>query len=56
MGSMWSGGKIKIKRKKKKKKENTVGSYKCNCPSGYIQKPEANNQCQGMMSHLKTYL
>ncbi|XP_073252718.1 lipoxygenase homology domain-containing protein 1-like isoform X2 [Porites lutea] len=24
---------------------NTVGSYKCYCPSGYIQKPGTNNQC-----------
>ncbi|XP_073252717.1 uncharacterized protein [Porites lutea] len=26
--------------------ENTVGSYKCNCPSGWVQKPGTNNQCQ----------
>ena len=36
--------------------ENTVGSYKCKCPSGYIKKPGAYNQCQGMMCHLKIYL
>ncbi|XP_073253383.1 adhesion G protein-coupled receptor E2-like [Porites lutea] len=43
------------KNKKRKKKENTVGSYKCNCPSGYIQKPGANNQCQDIDECSKGY-
>ncbi|XP_073252716.1 uncharacterized protein [Porites lutea] len=26
--------------------ENTVGSYKCHCPTGYTEKPGTNNECQ----------
>ncbi|XP_073254493.1 uncharacterized protein [Porites lutea] len=33
--------------------ENTVGSYKCHCPKGYVLKPGTNNQCQDVNECLR---